>query len=307
MTLMEARTVETPSEVEARHMTVVTGDRLCVKCGYNLIGQLVVREEHYDMLIVRCPECATVTGVQEYPLLGRWANRWGALLAVLWFLFLIGMWAGTSSAIFGMGMGTMFEAVDPYADYIENLRRQTDGQQQTQTIQVGGRTITTTSSLTSFRPWWAAQDKDAVLASAGGWAAVINWWALLIWIPAALIAFTVGWFWAVALIQLRRRWLLVWGLAVMGMAIAWGLIPLMVMAVEQPHWRDEAAAQQIGAPIFLLSMAAAVPPLVLGLVFGRPMTRAFVRALLPPRLRGSLSLLWTTDDLAPPRVAAGRS
>ena len=44
---------------------LVTGDRFCTGCNYNLIGQRVVREEHYSLFIVRCPECATVASVQD--------------------------------------------------------------------------------------------------------------------------------------------------------------------------------------------------------------------------------------------------
>ena len=74
-----------------QRISTLVGDRLCIKCGYNLTGQHVLREPHYEMLIVRCPECATVASMQEYPLLGRWAGRWAALAAGLWFLLAFGL------------------------------------------------------------------------------------------------------------------------------------------------------------------------------------------------------------------------
>ena len=69
---------------------IVTGDRICVHCGYNLFGQEIFREEHYSMLVVRCPECATIASVQDNPLVSRWASRWGAVLAALWFVVVFG-------------------------------------------------------------------------------------------------------------------------------------------------------------------------------------------------------------------------
>ena len=60
-------------------VSVTYGDRLCTHCHYNLIGQPVLREPYYSMLIVRCPECGTVAAMQEYPQLGRWANRWSVI------------------------------------------------------------------------------------------------------------------------------------------------------------------------------------------------------------------------------------
>ena len=57
----------------------VSGDRFCTRCGYNLVAQPIVREERYEMLIVRCPECGAVAAIEQYPMLERWARRWAAL------------------------------------------------------------------------------------------------------------------------------------------------------------------------------------------------------------------------------------
>ncbi len=43
-----------------------------------------------------------------------------------------------------------------------------------------------------------------------------------------------------------------------------------------------------------------------GLLIGRSVVRGLVRALLPPRLRSSLALLWTANNLTPPRPAPPR-
>ena len=65
-------------------------------------------------------------------------------------------------------------------------------------------------------------------------------------------------------------------------------------------WSWAAARQQLGLPALALCMGLCVIPLALGLWLGRPLTRLSVRALLPPRLRWSLALLWTAEGLDPP-------
>ena len=58
-------------------------------------------------------------------------------------------------------------------------------------------------------------------------------------------------------------------------------------------------------PYEVATLAFALLPLVAGMFLGRPIVRGLVRALLPPRLRGALALLWTVEGLSPP--AAGGS
>lgn len=101
----------TTSNGEQRVSTLV-GDRLCIRCCYNLVGQPILREQHYNMLIVRCPECGTVASLQEHPLLGRWAMRWAAVLAGLWILVLLGMWFITTATLYGMTREAAFESLD---------------------------------------------------------------------------------------------------------------------------------------------------------------------------------------------------
>ena len=105
---------------------VMTGDRFCSKCGYNLVGQEIVREEHYDLLIIRCPECATVTGLQEYPRLGTWSARSGIVLAALWLLLLLCLWPATSGIMLGFGVGMADEGSLNYAQHLSALQAQAE-------------------------------------------------------------------------------------------------------------------------------------------------------------------------------------
>lgn len=95
----------TGSPVPTRHaperIAVVSGDRACGSCGFNLHGQNVVREEHYDMLMVRCPECGQVASLHEYPVLGPWAKRVGFVLAAVWLLVMLAAVGATIGALMG--------------------------------------------------------------------------------------------------------------------------------------------------------------------------------------------------------------
>jgi hypothetical protein len=306
------KTAPSPPEATRRREEpkIVTGDRFCTQCGYNLIGQQVTREEHYALLIVRCPECATVASVQEYPLLGGWAVRWGAILAVLWFIFLVGMWPASSGIVCGMSLATTDEAVRGYYRHLNALQEADQTQAGGQTapgstsriMTIPGGTITFGSGSGDFGKWWAQQDHQAVLAAAGGWRGAIDGDAFLILIPTGLLVFCVGWFWSVSLIQLRRRWLVICAAAIMLLAVVFVAIPVLEWHTYAYTWSRYAARQQLGLPTLAICMGFCVIALGLGLWLGRPLTRLGVRALLPPRLRSSLALLWTAEGLAPPTV-----
>jgi len=314
--LTAVQTIPSASEHTAREQRVstVTGDRLCTTCSYNLVGQTVLREPHYGLLIVRCPECGTVASVQEYPLLGRWANRWGAVLAALYFIFLLGMWPASSGTIVGMAVGIAEEAAHSYGRYLNDLESAEEqaaaaspGQPPPTplpTVPTGRqitRIITGLAGGDDFTKWWDQQDQAATFAQAGGWRGAVNWQALVLWLPAGLLAFLYGWFWSVALLQFRRRWTLLWGAMIIALALLFGIGPYLTWIGGEVGYYMDAARQQISPTIFCATVAFSVFPLLLGLLFGRPLTRSLVRALLPPALRGSLALLWTTEGLQPPR------
>lgn len=99
-------------------VSTLVGDRLCIGCGFNFAGQPVVREPHYKMLIVRCPECGTVASLQEFPVLGKWASRFGSILAAAWLLAMLFLMLGTAGAIFGMSVGVSTAASSPLTEYL---------------------------------------------------------------------------------------------------------------------------------------------------------------------------------------------
>jgi hypothetical protein len=326
MTAIEKTAAAPPEKHDEKRyeqrVATVTADRLCTTCAYNLVGQMVLREPHYGLLIVRCPECGTIASVQEYPLLGRWANRWGAVLAALYFILLLGLWPASSAAIMGIALGTAEEAAYPYGRYLDALHQTAEqAAQQTQAtatppapapptppaapgainLQTITRIISGLTINVDFEDWWTQQDSRATFAQAGGWRGAVDWWVLFIWIPAGLVAFFIGWLWSIALLEFRRRWTYVWGAMIILLALLFGFGPCAEWLWGEVIYCQQAARQQISPAVFFATIIFCLPWLLLGLAVGRPLTRALVRALLPPGLRGSLALLWTAEGLDPPR------
>lgn len=99
-------------------ISTIAGDRPCLGCGFNLTGQPIVREETYNLLIARCPECGTVAPLQEYPMLGKWAGRLAALMACAFSLVLIGALVIGSLSLFGVARGMSQSASMPLASDI---------------------------------------------------------------------------------------------------------------------------------------------------------------------------------------------
>ena len=299
-----------PASADVRVSTLI-GDRLCIKCGYNLVGQPILRESHYDMLIVRCPECATVASVQEYPLLGRWANRWASLLGAMWMLALVGLWAGTSAAIFAFAIGSAELSTETYGELIRQKFNTWQLQQpgaggtptggNTVILPGGGRIVVNANINTAdFTAWWQQQDRAAVLREAGGRLSGFNWIVCYIWLWMAITSVVIGVIWSTALLARGRRGLLAWGLVIILTAAAIGLIPVLDWLADTPSWTYQAAAQQIAPLILGLSLLWGAIWLTVGLMFGRSITRGLIRLMLPPRMRSSLAFLWLTDGLEPP-------
>ncbi len=303
---MSDSTQATTSGREER-VSALVGDRLCTKCGYNLTGQPVVREPHYRMLIVRCSECATVASVQEYPLLGRWVGRWAMLAAAMWFAASTVFLLATGGTIFGFGTAIVETASRPLALTIAEHHLAWLKEQDPDSLgpQLQWQLTAGPQLYASLDPnWWATQDPAALLAEAGGWRGAVDWSALGFWGWLSVWILAAGCFWAVLLAHLRRKWLVLFSLLPVGIASLFAIAIYVGDPTAVAGWATATtvAEQQLG-PIFCeLSIAFALIPLNLGLIFGRPFTRLLIRALLPPRLRSSLALLWTTDGLDPPRA-----
>lgn len=299
-----------PTGAEMRVSTLV-GDRFCIRCGYNLTGQPVLREPHYDMLIVRCPECATVASVQEYPLLGRWASRWAALLAAIWFIVCVGLLVGTAGVMFGVSEGIAQSSWQDYATWLSEQQLEWLKQQQ-----AAGNTLTPPQQSLLTQPpwgyvqtdkaWMTAQTPADLLAKAGGWRQAADWSALLHWLWVPLVIVPFGCIWAIVMMRLQWRGLLLLSLGPATLAAVFVWINVLDDAMRSAYGRwwsmSALAEEQLGWRFAAMTLAFAMLPLAGGMICGRPLVRLLIRALLPPRLRSSLALLWIADGLEPPRA-----
>lgn len=291
-----------------RRVGELIGNRVCLECGYNLIGQPIVRERHYNMVIARCPECATVVALQEYPRLGRWANRWAGMLAAALLLGGLGL-LFTNGLIISISSGAFnYAAAGPYVQWLGE--HQYDWMKTNDTANFEA----TYGAYPAFDPsqvywyfdinWWNAQDPDALLAEAGGWSRVIDWRALwsLGWMAFWVAAFGVGW--AGILLRFKRLRLLAFG----GLILVVSYLLALVTSYQFFGFGFGTSMNIMGLATdqlrpYLLGacMIAAALPLALGLLLGRPLLRWLIRLLLHPRHVSALSILWICDGKAPPR------
>jgi len=315
--------VTDPSAQPPSVVSAIVGDRLCVKCGFNLTGQPVLREPHYQLLISRCPECGTAAPLQEYPLLGRWANRWAAALAACWLLLLLVWVIGIGFAVWGLSLGAAELGAERFDDVIEIAYDEWAAASAPQAgaahstgapappnppVLPGARLRTHYAGVPAMdRAWWNGVDRAALLQSAGGFRRAVAPDGFIPMLPLVLMCFLLGAAGSVAMLHLRGVRLALVALAPVAIALA---LAAATVAVRSAHIRaapfldsEDAAWQIVGPRIHALALALAFVALAAGLVSGRPLVRRAARALLPPRLCNSLSLLWLTDKRPLPRPA----
>lgn len=271
-------------------VSLLAADRACTRCAFNLIGQSVVREPHYGLLIIRCPECGTVASLQEYPLLGRWANRWAALLAGLWFLVITAGTLAVAGVITGFTYGVSQSAGERLVETIKNAYIAHETARGTDPSAINWWWITDPT-------WWPAQDKRKFIADAGGWLGAIRWRAFTVWLAGGSLLFACAAPWAV--LMSHRR-----GLRLVLTTLPMLLFALLFWAVSSTGgstFINDLAGGLLWPVVLPMSFACAAASLCAGVLAGRPLARLIVRAALPPRLRVPLGWLWTCDGLAPPK------
>lgn len=281
-----------PPATEER-VSIITGHRLCATCRYNLTGQPVLREPHYGLLVVRCPECGTVAGAQEYPLLGRWVARWGLVVAITWYAVMIVLALGLAAATSGMTVAIAGEAVDSYA---RTLRSEHDAFRLARNPDADPTKLW---QLETFEEFWAEADPARIFADAGGWRGVIEWDEMAALIIPIGLAGVIGVFFAIALLHRGRRTLLVVATVVAlligaGLALAWS----QLRGDDSGPWT--VASRDVTLPAVACAFGLVWLSFTAALLLGRPIARAAVRGLLPPRLRRPLAVLWEADGRTPP-------
>lgn len=302
-----APALTTPPE---QRVSTVAGHRLCASCGFALLGQPIVREPHYNMLIIRCPECGVVAAVQEYPALGRWAGRWAALLAALWLFALVVAVFASAGTLFGFGQGMVEMGSTTYAEAIslahdEWYRALPDPKTSavTQYMPAQGTALPSAYSWIDST-WWDGLDQAAFLRAHGGGFGAIDPDAMWFigWVVVA--GLVIGVFWSVALLGQRRKRAMLVVLVLVALAAGFSY---MMHATNSYTWMGPGityaswvARGELAPYIETIALATGALAAVAGVWLGRPLARLAVRTLLPPHLRPPLHALWLSDGLTPP-------
>lgn len=276
-----------------QRVSSLSGDRLCLECGYNLIGQPVLREPHYGLFIARCPECGSVAALQEYPSLGKWAGRFGTILAALSLVAMLAVAAW--QVVFTAALSREFGVSTQYHVLLDLQR----GYERWASDRFSNSGIVTPIE-TGFDRWVDEGGIDRLLAERGGWAGVLDEDTYYLLIPIVLVPMVFGIVWSIVLIH--RGWLgrSIWMLVLVGIAAA-TLLPGVIDLLAADGTTPSSFVQRtLVGPLIAVGLVLCLAATFAGLALGRPVARGLVRLLLPPRLMGSLAWLWTIPGLDPP-------
>lgn len=276
---------------------VLSGDRCCVKCGFNLHGQLIVREPHYGLLIVRCPECGQPAAMQEYPTLTRWVGRVRFALVAVWLLLLLAGIAATGGILYGFTNATASVAIGPYMQ-----QASADWSAWTKANAPAGQTNWYPDNSEMLK-WWASLPPEKYFADFGSWSA-LNWRGLYAWVFVAALLIPAGVLYSVFFARLRGVRLLLPIILPVTFAALLALHDLVAndyrwhILIYQQVWR------QVGWLPMLMTLVVGTFCLFAGTLIGRRLVRTILAAMLPVRLLPAVSFLWLADDRPLPRPRA---
>jgi hypothetical protein len=233
-------------------------DTFCESCGYNLHTQAVRRDARLGILICRCPECGRWTAAGKSTAREAWLNRLGTAMLMSWVLLLL----------VAFGFCSLFLALANYGNMANGLIYH----QSPPTPQNPYPAFHRVLRPPPAREREIAQERFQNIMMAclmgglglftGALAAVAFWhlhgWRQLVALLPPLIGFAGAWLAVVDDDDL---------LSLHGWAMKWLSIGLL------------------GECVAILA----------GLKVGRPVARAALQILLPPKGRQHLSFLWTTD------------
>jgi len=285
-------------EIEGPVVAHLEGDRCCPACGFNLVGSPVRREPVYGLHLLRCPECGRACPVDEHPRIERWTSRLTALLAALWLLGLTLATVGVGSLmLYGAALATQ-RVSDGFGLVVQRAFNESEE---------GRAWLQGRPGAGGFDAAWLTQERrKALWREFGGtrfglWTVSGPLFALGLWL------FALGALGAVLALGRRRVELLLLSLLpAVGAASLLLLIKRYAAGLTTTVWSASQVVQEwLMAPWGLGAIAFCWLSVALGLVSGRALARGLARALLPPRLCASLSVLWTSQGLEPPRRSGG--
>lgn len=281
---------------------VVSGDRCCAGCGFNLRNQTIIREPHYRMLIVRCPECGTPAAIQEYPTLSRMTTRLWHLLAAAWVGAIVAGMVITAAFAWGWAEVVQGHILRPYRDAVSHAWRQYENAN----VPAGQRGMWWTNPSV-VQQWWEGLPPDRFFADFGGWSA-LNWPGLVSALYAMPFLIPLGIIWSVVLPRLR-------GVRLAAVVF----VPMLIAGVFAFFYRlltrrvaafyyepGELVNTQVGGPVMAAAILTVGLGLIAGALVGRPIARAFLRLTLPPNLLAAFSFLWFLDGHPLPQPLPAR-
>lgn len=297
-------TPQDPPPIDTPTGHSVRTDRPCARCGFNLFGQQIVREPHYNLIAARCPECGQLAALQEYPSLGKWADRWAKVLAALWVLAVIGAMALQFGPTTGLFVSSMMNVFEDAGSEIAN--RFSDWEQTQAAVQGPAQPVRPNNPISygSYysvsQEWWAAE-RPRYLADDTRTQA-LNRDTFIFWFILATVSFAFGAFWSTVCLGVRRSAAIIPALfpIVIATGFAW-TVSLRDPATPGFILAHDAAAGIHRVPLLIGGLSAIALGLLPGIFLGRKLARLLVRLALPPRMRTALSLLWTRDGLPPPK------
>ena len=309
----------TPTSIPApdARLGSLRGDRPCLGCGFNLQGQTILRDPHYNLLIVRCPECSTVAALQDYPVLGRWARRWGFMLAGAYMVISIVLLLGGGVAAGGFAAVASEQLRNNYCQQIASAhRRWFEANEQpallaqvTNNPQISSEINNTIAYVNNWGPF-AAVNRDWWEKT--GRADFRKWLAtrpfayqvddIAAYSLAAVFSVLGGGLFAVLFPGIRGARLLI-------IPLTLGVVASLVLFTSNYSWVPSSplgilanytavhnlALEEMPARFPLVVLGGATIGITLGAFIGRPAARTLIRFLLTPRVASAFSFLWDAD------------
>ena len=291
------------SDLEATVSTDhIKADRACIKCGFNLYGQEVNKEPHYQLAIAQCPECGTYAALQSYPTMSHWVNRFRMLIASAWVFILV--------FLFFMQMSIIRSVADDMSrgasgDFAKQIGQEYEAWAKENEAVVGNPFGL---SANQYPQWdvipndWAKDHVDTIYNGMDGHAEKIFKEMAVTFIPTSIAMFLFGVIWSNALLGTSSK------KAAMVPVLA-GVIAVVRMYFPDLHWglyTTSAQAADIANEYYSVYLAffgvlIQLPALILGVFLGRKVARWILMITLPPRSRVPFSIFWTRDGLELPK------
>ncbi|MBL4698111.1 MAG: hypothetical protein JKX70_04690 [Phycisphaerales bacterium] len=279
----------------------IQADRACIKCGFNLYGQVVSKEPHYGLAIAICPECNTVAALQSYPTMSLWVNRYRALIGGIWIVLLIAAFVVNVMLLVEYTQSATVTAGEHLAEIIgehyEEWARSQPGENFVPRIPI---------TSPNYYQWvlvsqdWREEQLSSVVKQAGGYWKNINSGFAFYFIPASIFGLFTGVFWSLTLLGSSRKRAILIPVSACLIAAGWILVS---RAIDSPgqDWSRNIAGQIYEPLLGPLMIFFQFVIMAISVLFARKIARFVIKLTLPPRARVPFSIFWTCDGLELPK------